>query len=104
VLPQIGRATAVAQVMIDSQGLMKVMHMITVHAAGDAMQRGPTQGATQVMIFAYSVLCRAQLEQMQSLKLLTTVVPLSNRGCWRGRAWCSSPCCPKRTTAQSDLN
>jgi hypothetical protein len=39
-----------SQVMIDSQGLMKVMHMITVHAAGDAMHRGPTPGTTQVII------------------------------------------------------
>jgi cell cycle checkpoint protein len=38
------------KVMIDSQGLMKVMHMITVHAAGDGMQRVPTQGATQGML------------------------------------------------------
>ena len=54
------RAAAVAQVMIDSQGLMKVMHMITVHAAGDGMQRGPTQGATQVTTEARMQPCRAQ--------------------------------------------
>lgn len=39
-------AVGCAQVMVDSQGLMKVMHMITVHAAGEATQRGVTQGTT----------------------------------------------------------
>jgi hypothetical protein len=51
----------IAQVMIDSQGLMKVMHMITVHAAGDAMHRGPTQGATQVM--EHSCPCKGIMQQ-----------------------------------------
>jgi hypothetical protein len=50
--------------MIDSQGLMKVMHMITVHAAGDGMQRAPTQGATQVLKRA----CRFEGHNRISLK------------------------------------
>lgn len=93
----------VLQVMIDSQGLMKVMHMITVHAAGDATQRA-TQGTTQVRTCASLFVTRwliAQANVIDNEVCASRGGIMLRRACWRERVWFSSRFCQRKSTAQN---